>query len=53
MSSKDGVDVALRRELQAEFERTVYEAIHYQIEESGQPTVIKPLDLRDDDAWGR
>ena len=49
----DKADVNLRRELQAEYERTIYEAIHYQIEESAQPTIIKPLDLRDDDTWGR
>ena len=53
MSNSGALDLQLRREFQNEYEKTIREAIHYQIEESGQPTIMKPLDLRDDDTWSR
>lgn len=52
MSSRQALDISLKREYQAEFEETVRRAIHYQIDESQQPMVIKPLDLRDDGTSG-
>ena len=50
MSNKgsDPVNIQLRNQFLAEYERTIHEAIHYQVEESQQPMVMKPLDLRDD-----
>ena len=53
MSNKDAIDIRLRNEYMAEYEKTVAKSLHYQIDESAQPLIIKPLDLRDDDAWGR
>ena len=53
MSGKDAYDVRLRNEYISEYNKTISDAIHYQIEEAGQPKVIRPLDLRDDDVWGR
>jgi len=53
MSGKDAYDVRLRNEYAREYAKTVSKAIHYQIEESDQPAVMRPLDLRDDDVWGR
>ena len=32
----------------AEFEKGIEEAFHFQIEESQQPAIMEPLDLRDD-----
>lgn len=52
MSSKQALDINLKREYMAEYEATVRRAIHYQLEESQQPTVLKPLDLRDDGQSG-
>jgi hypothetical protein len=51
MSSNQALDISLRRDYERVFEQTVLEGIHYQTEEASQPTVIKPLDLRDDDIW--
>jgi len=48
MSSKEGLDFALRSQYIREYEDTIMEAIHYQVEESQQPLVMRPLDLRDD-----
>lgn len=42
-------DKKLIREYENEFERTVARAIHDQIAATGQPTIMKPFDLRDDD----
>lgn len=35
-----------------EYEEAIYRAIHMQIEESAQPNVLKPFDLRDDEVYG-
>jgi len=51
MSSKQAVDISLRRDFERAFEQTVLEGIRYQTEEASQPMVIAPLDLRDDDIW--
>jgi len=48
MSNKDVIDLQLRRSFNREYEKTVSEATHFQINESQQPMVIKPFDLRDD-----
>ena len=53
MSNKDVLDIRLRNEYMAEYEKTVAKALHYQIDESAQPLVMKPLDLNMDDTWGR
>ena len=53
MSGKDNYDYYLRNEYLREYRKMIDDAIHYQIKESQQPIVMKPLDLRDDDAWGR
>ena len=49
----DPINIQLRNQYLREYEDTISEAIHYQIGESQQPLVQKPLDLRDDDNWGR
>jgi len=52
LSGKDVMDVRLRNEYMAEYERTKAKAIHHQINESQQPMQLRNLDLRDDDVWG-
>lgn len=49
MSNKDYYDLQLRNQYIVEYENTIREAIHHQIDASQQPSVIKPFDLRDDD----
>jgi len=47
MSGKDVLDIRLRDEYKAEYEKTIKNAIQYQLEESQQPIIIRPFNLRD------
>ena len=42
----------IRREFMGEYENCIYNAIHDQIQESQQPMIVKPIDLRDDEPYG-
>jgi len=49
---KTSADILLRNQYIAEYEDAIKQAIHMQIRESEEP-IIRPMDLRDDDSWGR
>ncbi len=48
MSDKKELDIVWMNKLERAYNKTVDEAIHFQIKETQQPIVIKPFDLRDD-----
>lgn len=53
MSDKENLDMVKKRDFDREYRETIADAIEFQTEQSEQPLVLKPFDLRDDDSIGR